>query len=121
AVGWMSQFRTVIDAGKDAPRKLIITELEPATGSNPLAAVPSDLDSAANQVLRLAGDVRARESFQADIVRITVSKADEVHYYKYLASLIEDVPLVSPYWQPHLLAATVFYLKGPADAEPAYI
>ena len=34
-----------------------------------------------------------------------LTKADEVHYYKYLAAVIEDVPLVSPEWQPHLLAA----------------
>jgi hypothetical protein len=121
AVGWMAQFRTLIGAGTEAPRRLIITALEPASESNPLSAVPSDLDSAATRVLRLAQDLSARESFQAEIVRITVSKADEVHYYKYLASLIEDVPLISPNWQPYLLAATVFYLKGPADAEPAPI
>jgi hypothetical protein len=41
-----------------------------------------------------------------------LAKADEVHYYKYLGALIEDVPLVSPEWQRHLLAATVYYPKS---------
>lgn len=48
-----------------------------------------------------------------------MAKADEVHYYKYLAALIEDAPLVQPRWQPHLIAATAYYLKGSKDVEPA--
>jgi hypothetical protein len=43
---------------------------------------------------------------------------DEVHYYKFLAALIEDVPLVSIEWQPYLLATTVYYVKGSNDPEP---
>jgi hypothetical protein len=118
AVGWMAQFRTQIEAAKDAPRSLNITSLEPAPeAANPIAALSSNLDSAATQVIRLAAGVDARQSFQSEAVRLTLAKADEVHYYKYLASLIEDVPLVSAPWQPHLLAATVFYLKGYEDPE----
>ena len=30
-----------------------------------------------------------------------------------------DVPLVSAEWQPHLLATTVYYVKGANDPEPA--
>jgi len=52
-------------------------------------------------------------------LRHTTAKVDEVHYFKYIAALIEDVPLASPEWQPRLLASSVYYLKGPADAEPA--
>ncbi|MGH8245125.1 MAG: hypothetical protein ACREUU_01690, partial [Gammaproteobacteria bacterium] len=47
------------------------------------------------------------------------AKANEVHYYKYLAALIEDIPLMSSEWQPHLLAAMVYYVKGSGDPEPA--
>lgn len=36
-----------------------------------------------------------------------------MHYYKYLAALVEDVPLVSAQWQPHLTAASVYYMKRP--------
>ena len=52
-------------------------------------------------------------------LRFTAAKINEVHYYKYLAALIEDVPLVSAEWQPHLLATTVYYVKGSNDPEPA--
>jgi hypothetical protein len=66
AVGWMAQFRTQIEAAKDAPRSLNITSLEPAPeAANPIAALSSNLDSAATQVIRLAAGVDARQSFQS--------------------------------------------------------
>ena len=37
-----------------------------------------------------------------------------------LASLIEDVPLVSPDWQPYLFAATVYYCKGTKDPDAPF-
>jgi hypothetical protein len=120
AVGWMAQFRTAIESAKDGPRKFNIAGIEPASGSDPLALAPSDPDAAAAQIVRIAADVRARQSLQAELVRLTIPKADEVHFYKYLASLIEDVPLVSPEWQPYLFAATVFYSKGAKDADAPF-
>jgi hypothetical protein len=51
-------------------------------------------------------------------MRHTVAKANEVHYYKYLAALAEDIPLMHPQWQPHLAAAAVYYMKTAKDAEP---
>jgi hypothetical protein len=49
--------------------------------------------------------------------RPTFAKADEPHYYKFPAALFEDYRLVSPAWRPHVLAATVYYLKGPSDPD----
>ena len=68
--------------------------------------------------MRLAGDLPSRQAFLSRALRLTVGKADEVHYYKYLAALIEDVPLVSPEWQPHLVAASLYYMKRSTDPEP---
>ena len=34
------------------------------------------------------------------------------HEYKFLAAILEDATLVSPEWQPHLLAASVHYFHG---------
>jgi len=51
-------------------------------------------------------------------LEFTASKVSEVHYYKFLAALLEDVPLVSSEWQPHLLASAVYYVKGSGDPEP---
>ncbi len=122
AVGWMAQFRTqaMSSSAKDLPRAFDIAALKPAeAAANPFSLVAESPDSAASQIMRLAGDLQARDSFRSEAVRLTLAKADEVHYYKYLASLIEDVPLVSPAWQPHLLAATAFYLKAPTDTDAA--
>jgi hypothetical protein len=52
--------------------------------------------------------------------RYTLAKADEVHFYKYLASLIEDIPLVSAQWRPQLIAASLYYTKGSKDPDPVW-
>src|SRR5688572_16378955 len=125
AVGWMGQFRKWAGMREEGLRPFAITELVRKEESAPtdralaetLAGIPANRDSSGGRVFSLAGDLPARQAFLAEAVRLTLTKADEVHHYKYLAALIEDVPLVSPAWQPHLLAATVYYLKGAGDPE----
>ena len=127
AVGWMGQFRKWSGTRQDNLRPFAITELVRKEESVPpdralaetLAGIPANRDSSGGRVFGLAGDLATRQAFLAEAVRLTLTKADEVHHYKYLAALIEDVPLVSAPWQPHLLAATVYYLKGPGDPESA--
>ena len=127
AVGWMGQFRKWAETREDNLRQFPINDLEPTNDSvspdralsEALAEVPSNLDASAARVLRLGRDLTGRQAFLAAALRLTLGKADEVHYYKYLAAMIEDCPLLSPDWQPHFLAATVYYLKGSSDPEPA--
>lgn len=127
AVGWMGQFRKWAGARPENLRAFPITGLEPSAEAAQLdrtleetfAGIPSNLDASAARVFRLAGDLPARQAFLSAALRLTSAKANEVHYYKYLAALIEDIPLMSPEWQPHLLAATVYYVKGSNDPEPA--
>jgi len=127
AVGWMGQFRTFAGTRQDGLRSFPITDLEPSGDTGPLdriltetfAGIPSNLDAAAARVLRLAPDLPSRQAFLATSLRFTSAKVNEVHYYKYLAALLEDISLVSPDWQPHLLAAVVYYGKGSGDPEPA--
>ena len=38
--------------------------------------------------------------------------SNDHHEYKFLAAILEDAALVSPEWQPHLLAASVHYFHG---------
>lgn len=38
--------------------------------------------------------------------------SNDHHEYKFLAAILEDATLVSPHWQPHLLAASVHYFHG---------
>jgi len=125
AVGWLGQFRKWAET-QESLRKFPIPDMEPSAEvpleralSQIFTGVPSNLDGAAAQALRLTRDPAVRQAFLAAALRLTLTKADEVHYYKYLAALIEDFPLVNPDWQPHLLAATVYYLKGANDPEPA--
>ena len=126
AVGWMGQFRKGAEMRPDSLRPFAITDIEARADSAPLertlsetfAGIPSKPDYSAARVFRLARDLPARQAFLTAALRLTLAKADEVHYYKYLAALIEDIPLVSPDWQPHLLAASVYYLKGANDPEP---
>jgi hypothetical protein len=70
-------------------------------------------------VVRIGADLSGRQAFLTTSLRLTAAKVNEVHYYKYLAALIEDVSLVSPRWQPHLMAAAVYYTKGSNEGEPA--
>ncbi|MGH9657157.1 MAG: hypothetical protein ACRD96_01365 [Bryobacteraceae bacterium] len=125
AAGWMAQFRHFSSARENALRDFAITRLEPgAEDSSPqeiLSASLADPDPLAARVVRLARDLPARQSFFSAAVRNIVTKAEEVHLYKYLAALIEDVPLVRPEWQPHLTAAVVYYTKGSNDPEPVAI
>jgi hypothetical protein len=127
AAGWMGQFRKWAQDREESLREVKITELEPVGGDAALsetltevfAGVPSKLDLSAGRVLHLARDVQARQAFFTQALRLTLSKADEVHYYKYLAALIEDVARVSPEWQPYLAATLVYYAKGSNDPESA--
>jgi hypothetical protein len=125
AAGWAGQFRLAAEARPDTLRPFSITELEPATGSAPagdpfesvFSALPSAPDAAAAAVLRFASDLSARQAFFTAAIRHALARADEVHYLKYLAALIEDVPLAGPDWQPRLAAASVYYMKGAGDPE----
>lgn len=120
AVGWMTQFRAWAEQRQSGLRALKITELEGQNEAKSLdealgailSDIPEAADAAARRAFSLAREPAAREMFFTAAAGSVVGRADEVHYYKYQAALIEDVPLVSPRWRPHLSAAAVYYLKG---------
>jgi hypothetical protein len=123
AAGWMAQFRTWAEAREGDLRDLVITDLEPfddpADVDTIMARPVSETDKAAAEILGVARDSSSRQVLLARALWSTIPRANEVHYYKYLAALVEDVPLVSREWQPHLTAASVYYMKRPADPQPA--
>ena len=125
-VGWMGQFRQFAEAKPEHLQRLAIDELEPAAGGTgpaieeTLAAIPAKPATAAALILRLADRPDTRRTYLNSVLRHSITKADEVHFYKYLVSLLETLPLVSAAWQPHLLAATAYYAKGAGDPEPAW-
>ncbi len=95
AIGWMGQFRTWAETQK-------------GTQTLDITSVPES-----ENVRTIDG----RRRFIAERLRHIIPKANEVHYYKFPAALIEDIPLVSAEWRPRLTAAMSCYTKGPADAE----
>lgn len=128
AVGWMGQFRTFAETRKDSVRNLVITDMEPSSASaeseNKLTDIFANLgskaDASAPRIMRLARNQSDRQAFLSTATKLTLAKADEVHYYKYLAALLEDISHVSPEWQPHLVAATAYYTKASTDSDPAW-
>lgn len=125
-VGWMGQFRHFAESKPEHLRPVSIDEIAPSetTGATAieeaLAAIPAKPAAAAALILNLARAPQSRRQYLNSVMRHSITKADEVHFYKYLVSLLETLPLVSPEWQPHLTAATAYYAKGPADEEPAW-
>jgi len=126
AAGWMAQFRTWAESRpgpQDRLRSFPITAIEPAAAAEPLERSLAEIfignpDASVARAFRLAADSGSRQAFLGAALRFTLAKADEVHYYKYLAALIEDIPLMSAEWQPHLASAALYYAKGPGDPEP---
>jgi hypothetical protein len=124
AAGWVGQFKTA--ARPETLRAFRITDLEAGSREGTrdgdvaevFAGLRKDTDETAARVFRLAGDAGGRQAFFASALRFTASRVSEVHYYKFLAALIEDTPLVSAEWQPYFTAAAAYYVKGPADPEP---
>jgi DNA-binding ferritin-like protein len=119
AAGWAGQFRMWMESSGANMRASRITSLAPKPGSIEEAVhdVAGDLDSAASRIFHLAADPAARRDYLNTAIRLAVTRADEVHYIKYLSALIEDSANVSPEWRSHMLAATAYYMKSPRDAE----
>jgi hypothetical protein len=105
AVGWMGQFRIWAEMGKGI-RSMHVDD------------VPHSEKSFV-EIFERAKTVDGRRQYVAETLRHVIPKANEVHYYKFPAALIEDIPLVSPRWQPHLAATISYYTKGPTDVETA--
>ncbi len=95
AIGWMGQFRTWAETQKGMQTIDITSVPEPEN-------------------LRTT---EGRRRYIAERLRHIIPKANEVHYYKFPAALIEDIPLVSAEWRPRLTAVMSSYTKGPADPE----
>ena len=121
--GWVGQFRTVAAQNPANLRPFDIAALESTEGKtvdDVFHELPRNPDLASQNLFAVAKDLAARRRFVSESLRHTASKVNEVHYYKYLAALVEDVPLVSDEWQPHIMAAAAYYTKGPADEEPVW-
>ena len=132
AVGWMGQFKKTssIREKNMPPRHVKITEFAPAdipadtdkamaetfaeVSTNP---DPAKSDAAAGKAFRFARDPSTTGAFMRTAKRLIFIKGNEPHDYKYAAAVFEDYRLVSPEWQPHMLATAAYYLKGSTDPD----
>jgi hypothetical protein len=123
-VAWMGHFRDQM-TGRGKLGTVKITEL-------PAASVPNDEALAAAQVLELVGkETPAAAAFAFELARkypqpdtysklarrLIFRKGTDAHHYKYAAAIFEDYGLVSPPWRPHMLATSVYYLRGTHDPD----
>src|SRR5262249_20211809 len=96
AVGWMGQFRTFAGSNKENLRQFRITDLEPSPEDAPadrrlaeiFLSIPSSPEGAAARVFGIGSDPVSRQAFLSAAMRHSITKADEVHYYKYLGALV---------------------------------
>lgn len=126
AVGWMGEFRNMIGPGQDVRiSQLMPGELpasEEAAARDVLAAEPYrgtfhtndtwTTGEAAGKAFRYAQLYPEPAVFLREARRLIFLKSRDEHHYKYPAAIFEDYRLVDPRWRPHMLAASVYYLRG---------
>ncbi len=53
--------------------------------------------------------------------RLVFTRSTDTHDYKYPAAAFEDIPIVSPAWRPHMLAASMLHIPPPTAPESQVI
>ncbi|MEM7454415.1 MAG: hypothetical protein AAF456_08660 [Planctomycetota bacterium] len=77
-----------------------------------LDVVSTEPHAAASQALSFASRFNDHRGFLRAARRLVYAKGDEAHRYKFAAAVMEDLPLVSNNWKPHMLAASTQYFCG---------
>jgi hypothetical protein len=122
-VAWMARFRESMQSGGFRPVK--ITELpvetvseDPARGAaEVLELIGPNTPTAAARAFALAKKHPEPEAYTKMARRLIFRKGTDAHHYKYAAAVFEDYDLVSPQWRPHMLATSVYYLRGSNDPD----
>ncbi len=118
-VGWMAQFATFMSR-EDRFRELDISAMSGADveeGSREgadeiLGLLGAEADRAARKAFSYAREHPDTSGFLHAARSLVCNKADEVHHFKFAAAIFEDLSLVDPRWQPHMLATATYYLRG---------
>jgi hypothetical protein len=126
ACSWIALFREGVRNRNGLPDEPLINEFAelPPPDSTPQAdaqavlhGLNKDRVTAARQVLGFAKAGRSPDLFMDAARHLVFTKGTDSHDYKFAAAAFEEFRHASPSWQPHLLAASVFHLKGAADAD----
>jgi hypothetical protein len=119
-LGWMGQFGTFMGKTPGGLGPQQITALPtvdiPAEPTEALRSIfdtlskePAQASAQAHVYASRGGDLSA---FAALAKGLVVRKQSDAHHYKYSTAVFEDLNLVSAEWRPHLLATSVYYLRG---------
>lgn len=122
AASWITMFRDGARSRDGLPDKPHIDEFAPAD------VVPQDLAAlfdglkqnrvnAAAQTLAYARSGGNPAAFFDAARHLILTKGTDAHDYKFAVSAFEDYAHASSNVRPHLLAASVFYLKGSRDSD----
>ena len=115
AVGWMCQFREFMASKQKGLQDLKIDRLEPeesAPVEDIFAEVSRQPGKAAAMAMQFASDHSRPDAFTSAARQLILRKATDAHDYKYSVAAFEDYRRVSPIWRPHMLATSVYNLKG---------
>ena len=82
-----------------------------------LELIGPDTPTAAAKAFALAKKHPEPEAYNKMARRLIFRKGTDAHHYKYAAAIFEDYSLVSPPWRPHLLATSVYYLRGTQEPD----
>ncbi len=131
AVGWMAHFAWTLGlADKPRPRFSILNLAAPD------AEMPADPNAAPEGIFEtMAADpyAAARSAFGyanrhtnnpvllSAARRLVLTRATDTHDYKYPAAAFEDIPIVSPTWRPHMVAASMLHIPAPNAPESQII
>lgn len=119
-VAWMGRFREAMMGRGGKLGSVKITELpaEPTSDDEAKATlevlelIGKDTPAAASRAFALAQKHPQPDGYAKMARRLIFRKGTDAHHYKYAAAIFEDYGLVSPAWRPHLLATSVYYLRG---------
>jgi hypothetical protein len=126
ACSWIALFREGVRSRNGLPDKPLINEiaqLPPPDATNAetaeaiLHGLNKDRLTAARQVLGFANAGGSAELFMDAARHLIFTKGTDSHDYKFAAAAFEEFRHANASWQPHLLAASVYYLKGASDSD----
>lgn len=122
AASWVTMFRDGARSRDGLPDKPHIDEFAAADSApSDVAAIFDGLkqnrSQAAAQALAYARAGGNPASFFDAARHLILLKGTDAHDYKFAAAALEDFTHASPNVRPHLLAASLFYLKGSRDAD----
>ena len=87
-----------------------------------LASLSTQPHAAARKAFALSRQYPDAQVFQGAVRSLTIAKATvNAHDVKFPVAMFEDYAQVSPTWRPHLLATSVYWLKGSDTPDSAVV